>query len=463
VSVEFLRRLPLFAELPEADLATLWQNGEQAMLQAGEWLMREGEIGDVLYVVLAGSIEITKRTGQQTIVLARRDAGEVIGEMALLQQIPRSASGQALEDSRVLKIDKRAFKEVLGSSPDAALALLSTMNSRLQSTEALLRQNEKMAALGTLAAGLAHELNNPAAAVQRSANQLQQALANWLSRSAQFDSLPREPAQAAIVEQLRAELPQRATTTMSLDPLSRGDRESEIQTWLEARNVGQAWQFAPLLVSLGYESNTLNNFFSYFTPAEFSILMHWIAAAGSAYALLADLKTGADRIAEIVKAVKTYAYLDQSPVQNVDIHAGLEDTLTILRHKLKGGVSVRRDYAPDLSHIEAYGSELNQVWTNLIDNAIDALQGQGELFLQTSNQEESVAVEISDNGPGISPDIQARIFDPFFTTKPPGAGTGLGLHIAYNIVTRHRGQIQLTSEPGRTTFRVTLPLQLQRG
>ena len=182
------------------------------------------------------------------------------------------------------------------------------------------------------------------------------------------------------------------------------------------------------------------------------------------YALLDEVSKSAERISEVVKAVKTYSYLDQAPVQNVDIHEGLENTLIILKYKLKGGVQVTRDYAQDLPRIEAYASELNQAWTNIIDNAIDAMQGQGKLHLRTYRQgEDAVVVEITDNGPGIPPEIQPRIFEPFFTTKPPGVGNGLGLHITYNIiVNKHRGQIKVTSRPGETCFHVTLPIQLRR-
>jgi signal transduction histidine kinase len=179
--------------------------------------------------------------------------------------------------------------------------------------------------------------------------------------------------------------------------------------------------------------------------------------------VLDELGAGAERLSEIVGAIKAYTYLDQAPVQDVDIHAGLENTLVILRHKLKQGVSVVRAFAPDVPRVEAYGSELNQVWTNLIDNAIDAMGGQGQLTLRTALQDNQVVVEIADNGPGIPPAILPRIFEPFFTTKPPGAGTGLGLHIAHSIIARHHGQMQVTSEPGGTRFQVTLPIQLKRG
>ncbi len=463
MSIEFLRRLPLFADLPEADLEALYQKAEPMTLPAGEWLMREGAIGDALYVVLEGAIEITKHSGDQEVVLARRGPGEVIGELALLEQTPRSASGRAIQESRLLNINKQAFKQVLAASPSAALALLSTFNTRLRGTEAMLRQSEKMASLGTLAAGLAHELNNPAAAIQRSSGQLRDALAEWQALMGQLDALRLDPRQHAAVHALRDEIVKRVAAAVKLDPLTRSDQESELQAWLERGGIDQAWELAPTLITFGFDSRTLKTLTQDFARDHLPIVIRWLGTSCTLYALLDEVHTSAQRMAEIVKAVKSYAYLDQAPIQEVDVHEGLENTLVILRHKLKAGITVTREYAADLPHIEAYASELNQVWTNIIDNAVDAMQGQGQLTLHTTPAADHIVVEIGDDGPGIPPEIQAHIFDPFFTTKAPGSGTGLGLHIAYNIVQRHSGQIRVTSRPGATCFQVTLPLQLKRG
>ncbi len=463
MSIEFLRRLPLFAELPEADLQALYRRAETLTLAAGEWLMREGDVGDTLYVVLEGVIEITKRSGGQEVVLALRGAGEVIGEMALLEQMPRSASGRVVQDSRLLKIGNEAFKQMLSTSPSASLALLRTFTMRLQNTEAMLRQQEKMAALGTLAAGLAHELNNPAAAVRSSVAQLRESLAKWQSLTAELDALARQPPQPETIRHLREEIARRVASPIHLDLLGRSDRESELQAWLETRRVDDAWELAPALVSSGWGVPDLESLGETFSPEQLPVVAAWLGVSGTVYALLDEVGVGATRIAEIVKAVKAYTYLDQAPVQEVDVHEGLENTLVILRHKIKAGIHVTRDYVADLPRIEAYGSELNQVWTNIIDNAVDAMQGQGELALRTYVRKNEVVVEIGDNGPGIPPEIQPRIFEPFYTTKPPGVGTGLGLHIAYNIVNRHHGQIRVTSRPGATCFQVTLPVQLTKG
>ena len=464
MSIEFLQRLPLFADLPEADLRALYQRAEPMTLPAGEWLMREGEMGDALYVVLKGGIEISKRSGEQEVTLAVRGPGEVIGEMALLDQTPRSASGRIVQDVSLLKISKEAFRQVLAASPTAALALLNTVNTRLRSTEAMLRQSEKMAALGTLAAGLAHELNNPAAAVQRSSSQLRDAFGAWQRLTSQLDTLSVDPPQVEAIHTLREEVVRRAAAPASLDPLTQSDLESELQDWLESRGVDQAWDLAPTLITYGLDKSALARLAGNLSRDHLSVVIRWLAASCSLFTLMDEVRMGAERLSEIVKAVKAYAYLDQAPIQEVDVHEGLENTLVILRHKLKSGVNVVRDYASDLPRIEAYASELNQVWTNLIDNAVDAMQGQGQLTLRTYRRDDRIVVEIGDDGPGIPPEIQLRIFDPFFTTKPPGSGTGLGLHIVYHsVVDQHRGQIHLASQPGATTFQIVLPIQLPRG
>jgi signal transduction histidine kinase len=261
---------------------------------------------------------------------------------------------------------------------------------------------------------------------------------------------------------LRGEIVKRAAAPVTLDPLARSDRESDVQAWLEDRSIDRAWELAPTLVSFGWDVPSLDQLAEEFSMEHLPAISYWLAAGGAAYALLDEVNKSAERISETVKAVKSYAYLDQAPIQDVDVHEGLENTLVILRHKLKDGVIVTRDYAADVPRIEAYGSELNQVWTNIIDNAIDAMNGRGELRLRTYTHGEDVIVEIGDNGPGVPPKIQSRIFEPFYTTKPPGVGTGLGLNISYNIVQKHRGQIKIESKPGDTRFQVCLPMRLKR-
>jgi signal transduction histidine kinase len=435
--VEQLRATPLFAELPERALELLCARAEPMQLRAGEMLIEEGSVGDSLFVVLSGELDVSKRSGDGEMPLARVGPGALQGEMAAIEERPRTASVRAVGDAEVLRVPREALLDVLGSGPEAALAILRTVLDRLRSTESLLRQREKLAALGTLSAGLAHELNNPAAAIRRSAAALADALRTR-------DALPR-PAR------LPAAPPQRAP----LGALARADAIDDL-----AALTGDDEQAAALVHS-GWTLPDLEPALEGLDADGRKGAIAWIAANASVESLIHEIQMAGGRIGEIVSAVKAYAYLDQAPVQRVDLNRGLEDTLLILGHRLKEGVSVQRELADDLPQIEAYGSELNQVWTNLIDNALDAMGGRGELLVRTEALGPSeVRVSICDSGPGIPPDVQERIFEPFFTTKAPGIGTGLGLHISHNVIARQGGRLEVESQPGSTCFRATLPTTL---
>jgi signal transduction histidine kinase len=456
-----LRKIPLFADLSEEDLERLYQMAETVSFPAGQLVLREGDQGDSLFVVLTGELEVTKRQGSQDILLALYKPGQFFGEMALLEQAPRSASVRTLQEGRLLVISQAAFQTLLSCSPAAPLKILRTVTSRLRSTESALIQNEKMAALGTLAAGLAHELNNPAAAITRSAAQLRDALAERDRLAARLHSLATDQHQKESLGILQEEVAERKITAPPDDPLTLCELEDGLQEWLEDRGVDEAWELAPALVASGWDKDELERLAERFSPTQVLVLVSWLGAGSSVYGLLEEVRQSAEAMSEIVKAVKTYSYLDQAPIQDVDVIENLENTLVLLRPKITAGINITRDYADDVPRIEAYGSELNQVWTNLIDNAIDAIAGQGELTLRAFTAESVVTVEVIDDGPGIPPEIQPRIFEPFYTTKAPGVGTGLGLHIAYNIVVhKHRGQLQVASKPGETCLRVVLPIRL---
>jgi signal transduction histidine kinase len=319
-----------------------------------------------------------------------------------------------------------------------------------------------MAQLGTLSAGVAHELNNPAAAVKRGADQLKDAIEQLERGQRQLEHSGFTSAQWETLQALAHRARVQATQPTELDVLARGDRESELEAWLEARGVVDAWEYVPTLVSLDYDTAELARLAEHFGTDRLTAVVSWLDATYRANSLLDEMAQGAGRISEIVTALKSYSYLDQAPVGAVDLHEGLDNTLVMMRHKLVSGIAVRRDYAPDLPKIQACGGDLNQVWTNIIDNAADALDGSGQLVIRTRHDSGWVVVEIEDNGPGIPPEIQPRLFDPFFTTKPPGKGTGLGLDITYNIVVhRHRGDISVISEPGKTCFQVRLPINFE--
>ncbi len=458
---DFFRKIPLFQDLPREDLERLCELVEEVQLPAGSELFSEGSKGDRAYIIRDGEIEIYKNSAGREVLLAVRKSGEVIGEISLLESSPRLATGRARVDSQLIAISQEQFDHLLDTSPSAARAILHTVTQRLRSTELSLRQSEKLAQLGTLTAGIAHEINNPASAAQRGASQLQDAVSRLQRDHLALSRFELDDAQREKLLELDAQARRCANEPVTLSSLERGDREEALEDWLDGQHLENTWKLAPMLVNLGFQQDQLEEMAQHFTPKQFITVVHWLDSSFTIYALLAEITVGAGRIGEIVRALKSYVYLDQAPVQPVDVHEGLDNTLVILRNKLKHGVTVHREYEHDLPKIYGYGSELNQVWTNIIDNAIDAMDGQGEITLRTHHDNEWVIVEIEDMGPGIPSEIQTKIFNPFFTTKPVGKGTGLGLNISYNIIHKHGGEIKLTSNPGKTCFQVRLPLNFE--
>jgi signal transduction histidine kinase len=326
--------------------------------------------------------------------------------------------------------------------------------------ESALRQSEKMATLGTLTAGMAHELNNPAAAAQRAAEQLGIKFTEIQKAHLGLRTLRLDQEAARLLEELDRQAREVALSPLELTPLERGDREADVEEWLEGHDVEEPWEFAPALVEIGHTAESLDALQARSGGGHAGVIVTWQAQCFQASRLKEEIRNGSSRLVEIVGAMKAYAYLGQAPRQEVDVNEGLRNTLVILRNKLKQGVEVTSDLDPDLPSIEAYGSDLNQVWTNLLDNAVDAIGGVGRIVIRTGVDDGGVVVEIEDDGPGIPDAIQSRVFDAFFTTKPPGKGTGLGLNTSYNaVVKKHGGTIGVDSVPGRTRFTVRLPLR----
>ena len=325
--------------------------------------------------------------------------------------------------------------------------------------EIMLRQSEKLATLGKLSAGMAHELNNPAAATLRGADQLRQLFIELQVNSLRLGRMRLNETQLDSLTKLALAVQERASQPILLDALTRSDREYALESWLEDEGIDKAWELAPALVEMDYTVDTLQQMAADFDSATLGTAVTWLTCTHTIYSLLTEISEGAGRISEIVRALKTYTYLDQAPVQDVNVHEGLDNTLVMLRGKLKKGVIVHRDYCTNLPRIDAFGSELNQVFTNIIDNAVGAMNGQGEITLRTNFDGNWITIEIEDNGPGIPKHIQSKIFDPFFTTKAPGEGTGLGLNISHNIIVqKHKGTITVDSRPGRTCFQIKLPV-----
>jgi signal transduction histidine kinase len=434
--LDALKQVPLLAGLADDDLQRLADRSEQVSLTAGEVLFAEGAEGDRAFVVESGELEILKRSRNREIRVATSGPGAVIGEMAILQAMPRTATVRAAEDSNLVAIDGAAFRQLIEESPIAARSLLETMFTRWRETDSALRESEKLAQLGSLSAGVAHELNNPAAAIGRAAAQLSAVLAADAPDDDPFAS--------------------RLGSRPVLSSLARSDAEEEMEDALESLGIEEPWEYAPVLVDLEVEPDRVA---SVIPAGDGEAWLGALARRHEAASLAGEIQAASQQISEIVGSLRSYTYLDRGQRQSVDVNRGLADTVVMLRGKLKG-ITVETDYADELPSLEGQGGELNQVWTNLLANAADALEGSGVIRIRTRPDGAWVVVEIEDDGPGILPDVQERIFDPFFTTKPIGQGTGLGLDISRHIVQeQHGGDLTFESEPGRTLFRVRLPVQ----
>jgi signal transduction histidine kinase len=449
-----LREIPIFAELTDGDLRLLAARSREQRLETGEILFAEGEPADAFHVVLDGELRITKTIEGRETEIDLLPSGGFTGDIGLLIDLPHVGTARALRPTKLLVLDRAAFRALITELPAVAREVLPLMGARVQGAEVLVREREKLAALGKLSAGLAHELNNPAAAVRRAADQLSAALAGQEANALRLGALALSPDQIAALQAARGAVGRSSTP---LDPVARSDREDELAFYLEDRGVADAWEMAPGLVEAGLDLAAVEAVAAALPAEAVADGIGWVAGGLTVSGLVEEVRRGAERISALVQAVKNYSFMDRGPLQEIDVREGLESTLTILRHKL-GNVEIGRDYAPDLPRILGHGSELNQVWTNLIDNAIDAMGGHGRISLRTSRTSDGIEVEIADNGPGVPLEVQERIFHPFFTTKRMGSGTGLGLDIVYRIVVnRHGGTIRLASEPGDTRFVVRLP------
>jgi signal transduction histidine kinase len=449
-----LRDVPIFASLADGDLRWLAARGTETTLDSGAVLFREGDPADAFHVVLDGELRVTKLVEGRETEIDLLPTGSFTGDIGLLIDLPHVGTARATRRTRLLVFSRETFRNLITELPAVAREVLPLMGARVQGAEVLLREREKLAALGKLSAGLAHELNNPAAAVRRAADYLATALVTQDARALRLGAHALSAEQIAVLETARRSV---STSSQVLDPITSSDREDELAFFLEDHGVADAWDIAPSLVTAGLDLADVEAVAAVLPPQAVADGIGWVAGGLTISSLVDEVRRGAERISALVQAVKDYSFMDRGPLQEVDVREGLESTLMILRHKL-GNVAISRDYDPQLPRIAGHGSELNQVWTNLIDNAIDAMAGEGKLSLRASRTEDGVEVEIADNGPGVPLEVQRGIFQPFFTTKRMGTGTGLGLDIVYRIVVnRHGGTIRLASEPGDTRFVVRLP------
>jgi signal transduction histidine kinase len=451
---EELRTVPEFADLPADDLEWLASQMTLVELESGEISVHAGDPADRMFVVLEGEIRSQPTGPDRTSFSAR--APSVTGMLPYSRMTHFSATIRAVGHMRAAVLMADRFPEMLERIPMLRSRLVGVLTDRVRRYTQLQLQTEKLAALGKISAGLAHELNNPAAAAQRAAGSLRAAFQTFRDAAARLYAHELSASQRAAITALESELARR--TTVHLDSLERSDCEEQVAGGLERHGIARAWEFAPVLVGAGCDIAWLDGIAGQFPPEVLTDLLARVAASLTIGSLLDEIEHSSTRISELVRAVKEYTYMDQSPEQEVDLHHGLENTLIMLRYRLKHGIRVKLDLDRTLPRVCAYGSELNQVWTNLIDNAVDAMDGKGELRIRTARELDRVLVEIGDDGPGIPPEILDHIFEPFFTTKGLGGGTGLGLETVRRIVRKHGGDITVESAPGDTRFQVRLPL-----
>jgi signal transduction histidine kinase len=450
-----LRRVPMFADLPDDQIAWFISRSQELRLKAGDPYSRQGDPADAMFVILEGEFQARGELGGETFVFTTKP-GDVTGVLPFSRMKQFTVSGRALTDGRALKFPATSFQELVQKMPELTQRLVGLMSDRIRETTRYEQQRDRLVSLGKLSAGLAHELNNPASAAKRAASQLRDSLIRIRNASHELGRRELTPAQKSEIEKLEGSLTQQNEPPP--DPLTISDLEDQIDSLLRSHGQNDLWQLAADLARKSLKPQVLESLYANLGPDTARAALVRIAASLEIASLLNEIENSTSRISDLVRAIKEYTYMDQSPVQNVDIVKSLENTLTILNHKLKRGVTVLRDYHNVPLLVNSFGSELNQVWTNIIDNAIDAMGGKGELRIRTYKEDSCVVIEIGDNGPGISPEVEAHIFEPFFTTKGVGEGTGLGLDTVQRIVKKHRGNIQVDSKPGDTRFQIWLPL-----
>lgn len=462
--IDDLLTLELFQVLPRDRLDWICDHAQRIHLETDEILVQEGDSPRGFFILLCGRISATRRSDGIEMPIGQHEAPGFLGEIPVLTGEPNPVTIRALSECHLYELSAEDFLTLLHECRAFEQMIFKIVAARSRGLESFIRNREKMAALGTLAAGLAHELNNPAAALVRALREITPALLELQRMNLIYGQ-----------HQVEAEHTQQwlAARDAGYDvilhrhcnALTLSDREDEMLDWLENYGVEDAWKLATPLAESGIETATLEQLTERWQsdPSEMREMgVRWLALSFEVMSMIASGLHGAERIAELVRSMKSYSHLDQGARQLVDVHEGLEDTLRLFSYKLKQGVEIHRSYDAQIPKIWAFGSELNQVWTNLIDNAIDAMDAKGVLAITTTRHSDRIEVQITDSGTGIPAEVQSRVFEPFFTTKPVGKGSGLGLEVVRRIIEiRHQGTISVASKPGETQFTVCLPLVTQ--
>jgi signal transduction histidine kinase len=458
MTTDDLRQAEVFADQPEEELAWLVSVADEASLEKGESFIERNAPAHHMVIILEGNFQVFAFDRGQRLLIGRSDAGDVTGLLPFSRMKSFNGEAVALVPSRVASVHRDHFMEMITRMPEVGKRLVARMTDRVRERSRTEQQQEKMMSLGKLSAGLAHELNNPAAAIRRAVAELRdqiQAMPVLVTRIAGHGLTPEQ------VDAARAALSSCAAPTPgTLSALDRSDKEDRLADWLSDHGIDRPYVVAEVLAGEGITTKALDELASDVPNEALGDVLLWIEKGMAAERLLGDVERASTRISDLVASIKQYSHMDQSAErQPVDLHAGLDSTLTMLGYPIKKkSVRIELEYADDFPQVPAHPGELNQVWTNLIDNAIDAVDEGGEIRIATRMEGTMACVTITDNGAGIPEEVRGKIFDPFFTTKDPGEGTGLGLDIVGRIIRQHEGRIDVTSEPGKTVFEVCLPV-----
>lgn len=439
--------------MPDNQIEWFLSHLHEVSLHAGETFVRQGDPADSMFIFLEGLFQWRGEFGGDTVSLPAQ-AGDVSGVFPFSRMKQFTIAGRAVTDGRLVKFPSALFPELIQRMPELTTRLVAMMSDRIREGTRIEQQRDRLVSLGKLSAGLAHELNNPASAAKRASDQMRNTLARLRNANSELLRCPLEDTDRAKIEEVEASLLQ--SETPPSEGLVLKDLEEILESILRSYGHADPWELSAALAKANMPADTLSSLLNQLNPRTARAALVRIASSAELSALLRTIENCASRISNLVRTIKDYTNMDQGPLQNVDIARSLDTTLDTLAHSLQSGITVRREYEP-VPLLVNTGTELSQVWTNIIENSIDALQGEGERSVRTFREDRFVVVEIGDDGPGIPSEIRPYIFDPFFTTKGVGDGTGLGLNTAQIIVRKHGGNIQVTSKPGDTRFQVWLP------
>ena len=463
-----LRKIPILSSLKDHELYCL-ESMRDLRLGAGDVLVRQGDPGHFFYILVEGELRVFQTTADgRDVTLAKIEAGNTFGELPLLANIPNSASLQAVRPSRLVQLNEDQFWNLMTTCPTVRKAILGNMAQRFQKLQSVTVQQEKMASLGTLAAGLMHELNNPGSAARRAASQLRVNLMRMQELTSNFSEQELTRGQKMCMHGLQKQALS-ARTPVVMNSLEQSDAEEALADWMESANIANAWKMAPTLVSIGIDAKELECVRKDFDGPLLGDALSWLEAMVSSMQLVGTIEESIGRVTDLVHAVKSYAYEGKGQKQTIDINGSIHATMVILAHKMREKeIAVEKNFAADLPALQSECTGVNQIWTNLLDNAIDAVSQHGHIRVRTwaerstsdpDNPHTDLCISVSDDGAGIPLESQAQIFDPFYTTKPVGIGTGIGLGIVQRIVDQYNGTIRFSSQPGNTEFVVRLPTE----